>query len=114
MESKHTPGPWRVSSIGLMNDGSTPIASEYGQIARVTCFAEYRRGRGHDAECDVRDANARLIAAAPELLPVVELIASIPIEPIADDVPVFGLNGVYITHGTIRLARAAIAKATGK
>ena len=63
----HTPGPWRVSTIGLMNDGALPVSSDQGQIARVSAQADFPRGQGHNSECAERDANARLIAAAPDL-----------------------------------------------
>ncbi len=107
MESKHTPGPWELDGIA--------IAGSDHRMGDVCLMGDPARYAGDvPSMCDNWEANARLIAAAPELLPFVELIASIPIEPVVDDVPVFGLNGVYITHGTIRLARAAIAKATGK
>jgi len=53
-EVRHTPGPWRVT--GSIHD---PVTSDDGDI--ITGFV-----RGPTAE--IGDANARLIAAAPELL----------------------------------------------
>jgi hypothetical protein len=67
-----------------------------------------------DADSHERAARARLIAAAPEMLPIVTAFAALPInDKTRDDVPVYGLDGVYITHGDVRKARAAIAKAKG-
>jgi hypothetical protein len=113
---KHTPGPWRIGQFGLTNDGESFILSDHADmsICTVTCQTPFKRGKGWRTECETREANARLIAAAPEMLPIVAALAALPIGNNArDDVPVYGLNGVYITHGDVRKARAAIAKAEG-
>lgn len=54
-ETKHTPGPWQFSTEGKVFGGAAT-----GLIATVT---------GRD---DARQADARLIAAAPELLAALE------------------------------------------
>ncbi len=60
--AEHTPGPWRVGEkrhdydIVIRNRDSAPVT--------ITCYAGYTRRTG--------DANARLIAAAPELLTALE------------------------------------------
>ena len=60
METKHTPGPWKAHPIE-MNCG-TP----YTPVAAKTLLAKvYSEAYGNHAESE---ANARLIAAAPELL----------------------------------------------
>lgn len=71
MTSKHTPGPWRVENIhGAAND--------FGRWHAITADAPAREHRPHI--CDVsgqhRDdvSNARLIAAAPDLLAAAEMI----------------------------------------
>ncbi len=112
---KHTPGPWWVSKF-RHNDGALPIVSDHAvvSICAVACQTPFTRGNGWRTECETREANARLIAAAPEMLPIVAALAALPIGNDArDDVPVYGLNGVYITHGDVRKARAAIARAKG-
>lgn len=60
--SKHTPGPWGVpdQGRGVVSKGSTTGGWE-GLIATADC-GDYARSR------DEGLANARLIAAAPELL----------------------------------------------
>lgn len=74
-EAKHTPGPWAPSAIGFMtNEGQKPIMSgaiddpERKRVALVDCQTPFKRGQGHKTDCAERDANARLIAAAPDLL----------------------------------------------
>jgi hypothetical protein len=89
--SGHTKGPWGFSefhgteernkeaiALGLKpvpnvnNEGQRFIMAGIGddrkRIALVDCQTEFKRGKGHETECAERDANARLIAAAPDLL----------------------------------------------
>jgi hypothetical protein len=93
--SKHTPGPWKVAPIQRGKyRGDIGIAPS-GELDPVFCFL----AKGRD---DIQAANARLIAAAPELL--ASLIAMI------------GRNGPIpnYTIGEIQTARAIIAKAEGR
>lgn len=100
MHNTHTPGPWQVRKV----DGhlSIFVPSERG----LTCEIAERIGGEvfKDASGAYRDysrveANARLIAAAPDLL---EALVAV-------------LNYCVDDEGqpTIATARAAIAKATG-
>lgn len=57
MEAKHTPGPWRVEPDSSHFDSLTTIANGSARVAEAA-------GRTL-AECE---ANAHLIAAAPDLL----------------------------------------------
>jgi len=65
----HTPGPWRVSSVHLKNDDFPTKHPHYevsGEnsmlwIAHVLCFSDAHQGTEYEA-------NARLIASAPDLL----------------------------------------------
>lgn len=66
-KTKWTPGPWRVGTIGLTNDGGRPVLAESGRICVIDAQTEFKRGEGWKTECDEREANARLIAVAPEL-----------------------------------------------
>ena len=94
----HTPGPWKVAENLFGNTAS------YEVYANV----ETKSGKGgYTRICQItpRDqkANARLIAAAPELLEALERLAYICTLP-----------GVYPhVEGHVELARAAIAKAKG-
>lgn len=88
--SKHTPGPWKVAAIP-----GAVIAVDNTTIAKVFY-----------GERSVCDANARLIAAAPELLEALKGLESRH-EP-----------GVFCDHAAAPCdrcdaARVAIAKAEG-
>jgi hypothetical protein len=65
---KHTPGPWRVSSVGLTNDGKRAVTADDAGIAWVHPQTPFKRGDGWRHDCCEREANARLIAAAPDML----------------------------------------------
>jgi hypothetical protein len=88
-ESKHTPGPWRVE---WPFEGGALITAEdgHGEIAQV----KTRYSKTNNIE--EAHANARLIAAAPDLLALVRSYAT-----------TYPLDEYYDK------ATAAIAKATG-
>lgn len=54
-QPKHTPGPWQFDGYGVFNQNNEPIAQIVGARSSV-----------------IHSANARLIAAAPELLEAAE------------------------------------------
>jgi hypothetical protein len=84
----HTPGPWRI-----VNAGSAVFAHDGVMTASVYPADLWKK--------DEMLANARLIAAAPELL-----------EELKDLVAFFDPNGPLAEN--VKSARAAIAKATGE
>ena len=89
----HTPGPWKVSSH------QTQIHSErYGLVATLEEFTE--KSTTH--------ANARLIAAAPEMFEVLqEILAPCPVK---------GYQGKYDrrrTYNARKKAREVLAKVEG-
>ncbi len=97
--SKHTPGPWRVWEV----------SEEHWNI----CETEDRARHSHFASVSVGNcwwdegkANARLIAAAPELLEALKLLH----DETADYVRVNNLGDPWHNQ-SMKLARAAIAKA---
>ena len=92
MEAKHTPGPWRVErcTCGDSICDSWDVVSPY-------CVG------GKFAEAD-----ARLIAAAPELLKALEALADV-VTPNDEPIP-RALEAHFFEP--IAAARAAIAKAT--
>ena len=100
----HTPGPWKVSTLfdkhdALLIDG--PEGSGV-TVARVACF-------GAQAETPhAQLPNARLIAAAPELLEALhQLIVVIGLTAIKYQ------SALDILQAAVDEARAVIAKATG-
>jgi hypothetical protein len=84
--AKHTPGPWRYTKHAVDED-----------YMLVFCGSDGDNLRGYCGE-----ANARLIAAAPELL-----------EALVNLLAVHECQGGTKYHAG-DIARAAIAKATGK
>lgn len=61
MKTKHTPGPWVVAYGQVYRAEPSPTCENAG-----ICIAKPDRNEPHTSPCE-RDANARLIAAAPEL-----------------------------------------------
>ena len=101
--AKHTPGPWVVRTI---DQSLATVETQDGEY--IICNAAQLRGDDWKTEHAERKANARLIAAAPELLDALQSIAECCNEDrTARD---------YASRQTeIRgIARAAIAKATGE
>lgn len=87
--SKHTPGPWRFSNH-----------PHDGNYMRIHCSSDPNEGDNLRGYCG--EANARLIAAAPELL---EALTKLLDEVESDFSP---------SQLTRNAARAALAKATGE
>lgn len=108
---EHTKGPWQITSIS-QDTGNIGVGCKEQRIliADVTNAASFgdmiagamRRGGGSfaNADCHTQMANAMLIAAAPDLLYVAELVVS-------------WLDEEEGAHALCDKARAAIRKATG-
>ncbi len=97
--SKHTPGPWSVrkalglGDLAIVAPSTQPDHS--GFVILAECYEDIRdRGEHAVDECA---ANARLIAAAPDLLEALQDMVS---------------DHADLSEATLRFARAAIAKAT--
>ena len=104
-----TPGPWAISELhanGLFgNNGEAFVSSADYRVAAIDCHTKYKRGDGYKAKCDERDANARLIAAAPDLLAALQrLLTAVEYTNVLP-----GEKGEAIRA----VAFAAIANATG-
>lgn len=70
MTNQHTSGPWELVQDGALNyaiQGGLPYGK--GEIATLTNYATHPSGLAY--------ANARLIAAAPELLEVLQDYANL-------------------------------------
>jgi hypothetical protein len=89
-QSKHTPGPWNVDGDATVYGPRFSIANDKEQIG----IFEVADCKGYKQE---REANARLIAAAPDLLLALERL----VHPMADD-------------EDLSYARDCIANARGK
>lgn len=89
---QRTPGPWSVDSIDQVH------AKDGTVVARCE-----RKERHEYMSCEVQRANARLIAAAPDLLEALKVIAQ-----------ECQMRGFDLTDGAVLLASAAIAKAEGR
>lgn len=92
-EFKGTPGPWVVNEIGQHwnNKALTHLEITYGEDGECICDTVYQR------------EDAKLIAAAPELLEVLKLILS------------YHDDGNCVLHKEdVSMARAAINKALGE
>jgi len=107
-EAKHTPGPWlyREDKGGgyevFPYNGGPP---EIGEWAEICTISEYNK----DPEAD-----ARLIAAAPDLLEALEAVTS---SCTSSDVPMSEGQTRIVTapsRDSLVKARAAIAKAKGR
>lgn len=94
MEEKHTPGPWelRPDEMGGLSSLIYPAGEDH-PVAAVT--ASYS-GDG------MRLANARLIAAAPDLLAALDMARTLLV-----DIEEYSVDGA-----SIRVIDAALAKAT--
>ena len=100
MSAQFTPGPWRTGPAHVVRQQSVD-----GHGRRVTRFVAEAVLSAPFVEGE-RDANARLIAAAPELYEAPgELLGMLP-RFSADLHPVFA--------DAVRSARAALAKARGE
>jgi len=119
-EAKFTSGPWAVSSRGLENDGSAIVVTKatlpdeyHTRIAAVAVRdpGAPRKNR-HTYECAERDANARLIAAAPELY-IALALAEQALRAVLRNRPQTESAPTNIALDTIAArAAAALAKAT--
>lgn len=100
-EGKFTPGPWEVSPRSRLsvNAGGIKI-TQSSYIGGQSCSAMNNAS-------EVREANAHLIAAAPDMLEVLESIARYPV---AQSYP----DGPCIVREDMEEVLAAIKKAKGE
>lgn len=95
----HTPGPW--TAVSFSSVVGCPITAQPDPNQNTIVVAGTHSAFGADFRGEV-EANARLIAAAPDLLDVLDMIAGIcEGSRTANSLPHLG-----------SIARAAIAKAT--
>ena len=98
MKTKHTPGPWVARKVrGLGYPGQSGYAIDFNEDQEQVVDYVYE------------EADARLIASAPELL---EALEDLKREVILSDVPSHYIDSHF--KPWIDKARAAIKKATGE
>ncbi len=121
--SAHTPGPWTTQTIHvaaavtcgehdilLVVQGNSPLESDLNvgppSICRIMFGGTQQEGEG--------EANAHLIAAAPDLLEALaDMLRQFDDASITDDIRTqHGISATVIK--TLQSARAALAKARGE
>lgn len=101
-QTKHTPGPWVASTIHHPNFCFEILAHEDEMIAVIGNQDPQKEG----GRCPITESgNARLIAAAPELLAALVIAEQELFRLLTPE-------AVEAAHA-IQIARAAIARATG-
>jgi len=111
----HTPGPWKVDDyheeecIVVAADGfpigyaqQVCILPGYDEKLKVTHWSSHKGKAYVERPIEQAQANARLMAAAPDLLAAAKLIAS------------FAVSWQPLTPGDIKELTNAIAKAEGR
>lgn len=117
MPDQHTPGPWAYQYCKATQDG-TPVFTLRSFYKSPACIhegvwlADIRMGR-HDEEVSPGEgcANARLIAAAPDLLAALKSARSTLVNLITANIDIPDFDPAK--HVTVKLIDAAIAKAEG-
>ena len=98
----HTPGPWVVRTI---DQSLATVETQDGEY--IICNAAQLRGDDWKTEHSERKANARLIAAAPDLLAALQRIVAALDKQVASP-------HLAERASPLAQAKAAIAKATGE
>lgn len=105
--NKHTPGPWLARRMYRgFSEKYTPYVSA-GDTSKVLCFMNISGAYGGFSGQEQAEADARLIAAAPELLEALEEITR-------QHRNVRAAEGYPTDSNSIIAAMAAIAKARGE
>lgn len=113
---KHTPGPWRyVPNLNRPHCEACGVDDWYAFPYLIYAGAEFIGQVATDQLCDqsADETNARLIAAAPDLLAELEFLADKWAYEIDNDEPINGADFVQWFAECLPRIRAAIAKATG-
>jgi hypothetical protein len=70
--SKHTPGPWSPHGAEVIGTENTPKGKGFLIVAKAGTWVEVSGTVSVHVSSDIAFANARLIAAAPDLLVALE------------------------------------------
>ena len=102
-ETKHTPGPWRYN-----------IETGYRKIDVVTAENANLIAELPFSGSMAPEANARLIAAAPDMLEALEAVIGSHEALVIKDKPLPDARFETVSTEAIAAARAALAKAEGR
>ncbi len=91
--STHTPGPWKTGSTER-SEAATVVYSEHPHSHVLTYVADCNTGHG---SIQTAKANARLIAAAPQMLALLRIVA----------------NEAGVSRKDVETARALLAQIDG-
>lgn len=107
MSAQHTPGPWWTTDHGIRDRG--------GYIAHTNSIQRYEgQDARYERELAQREADKRLIAAAPDLLHALDTIGGLSSALRAGGPDPMDLQGLSdALSEAVDIAHAAIAKATG-
>lgn len=108
-QTKHTPGPWQFSKTNI---GGGTWGDEYGIITPKPMAGISVRISAPDVSESEAIANARLIAAAPDLLAACRMALPLNLETANPNIPDSAEVPCLFTMGELRAIRTAIAKAT--
>ena len=111
MEAKHTPGPWKTNTAGGAKKGEPFKITEIYVYAPNTQDDTAICADGIDPGTqEPSEANARLIAAAPDLLEALEeALPMVPCGSFSDEKLTELAEGGHLTAAMILRHRAAIA-----
>lgn len=76
MSAKFTPGPWKIASNATLGDGRSVYCKEVECWQNEVARCPVRHEVEFDRALDETDANAALIAAAPDLYAACEVVAN--------------------------------------
>jgi hypothetical protein len=108
MEKKYTPGPWKQELKQFHKDGEIYHEHDYYEISSGLGFQKDEDGSGFGITGYMNEANAKLIAAAPEILEaLIDLERFAP--SVGDERPTAFDSGLV---AAIKKAKEAIKKAT--
>lgn len=115
--SKHTAGPWSIPHFATdcaCNCAYVVSENQHGMGAIATVHHSEEADGEHNEPMDVAIANARLIAAAPDMLEALRGILPGKLCGEGWNLPDDELVQIMVTFADLRAARAAIAAATGE
>jgi hypothetical protein len=114
---KHTPGPWYSKDGDITAYKPSLIEGRGNRIVRIADYRSYEALQSKEVGYDEIKANARLIAAAPELLDALENVLDafihVPGDTEGNKARTTAARIIGSPNGLLARAREAIEKAKG-